>query len=119
MKLYVIDDDLVELELWLFTVAHNRPDWIIQTFTTVDELCAAIQANEPDVAVVDLVMPLTPGYVVCEKLRDNYPNIKTVVCSAKEGEQYRVLAESCGAIFISKTIKHFDRLKEIEDYARA
>jgi two-component system NarL family response regulator len=56
----------------------------------------------PDVALVDVEMPVMDGFVTARKLRGLAPSLKVVLISASADAGYARLAASVGAVFLAK-----------------
>ena len=110
MLIYVLDDDVLEPILWREAA---KPNHYVLGFSTALEFRQAVMERAPDVAVIDLIMPNETGDEVCKWTRICYPDVKVVVCTGVEGEQYQVLAEQCGAIYMSKSLSHRDRMEAL------
>ena len=113
MILYILDDDKVELAMWANTINSSGLDVEFQLFSECGSFKAAVFKKEPDVCVIDFVMPFHPGTEVCNWVKETYPNVKLYICSWLTGEEYDILAASCGAEFISKEVPFNDRLEVV------
>lgn len=90
----VIDDD--ELVRLLITAILERAGIAVTQASSGDEGCAAIIADPPDIALVDLNMPGMDGLEVLVELRGRY-NMGLVVVSGRSNEGDRVIALELGA----------------------
>jgi two-component system, NarL family, response regulator DegU len=70
---------------------------LLQTFERVSgvkdaengkELLTLIKFEQPDVAIVDLQMPIMDGAETCEKILQHYPEIKIIVLTMHDSEKY-------------------------------
>ena len=52
------------------------------------ELMKLIMQEEPDVALVDLHMPLMGGEEVCRWMESKYPRVKVVMLTMEDSEEY-------------------------------
>ena len=109
MMIYVLDDDVLEPILWREAAKPN----IVLGFQTALDYRQAVMERQPDIAIIDLIMPHETGDEVCKWTRVCYPDVKLVVCTGIEGEEYRLLAEHCGAIYMSKNLKHSERMEAL------
>src|SRR5690606_2694373 len=52
------------------------------------ELCALIKNEPPDVAIIDLQMPVMDGFEACGFILSRYPQVKLIVLSMHDDERY-------------------------------
>jgi DNA-binding NarL/FixJ family response regulator len=52
------------------------------------ELLTMIKFEQPDVAIVDLQMPVVDGTETCERLITGYPDVKIIVLTMHDSERY-------------------------------
>lgn len=90
----VIDDDQV-VRLMITTILERAGIAVTQA-SSGDEGCAAILADPPDIALVDLNMPGMDGLEVVVDLRGRY-DMGLVVVSGRSNEGDRVIALELGA----------------------
>jgi len=113
MRIYVIDDDRIELHAWART-AGFRSDVDLYTFDDFESFKVAFEHTIPDVAVVDLIMPHHSGVEVLLWVYNNHPNVRLYVSSGKQGDEFVILAESFNATYLEKiTMGHVARLEVI------
>lgn len=85
---------------------------------------ALAQKENPDLIILDLMLPKLDGYKVCRMLKfdDKYKNIPIIIYTARSQESDRRLAEECGAdSFIPKTLGQevlVDKIKKLLSSAR-
>ena len=113
MTIYILDDDRIELAMWADIVKRSGLNIKVQLFSDCGSFKAAVFKRSPDVCVVDYVMPFHPGTEVCNWIKELYPDIRLYICSGLVGEEYALLAQSCGATFISKDVPFNDRLEVV------
>lgn len=111
MLIYVLDDDVLETLFWR-EAAKPKGHYVLG-FQKALDFRQAVMERAPDVAVIDLIMPNETGDEVCKWMRACYPDVKVVVCTGAEGDKYKILAEQCGASYMSKTIPHRDRMEAL------
>ena len=87
-KVYIADDHT------LFRKAMVN---LLRTFDRVSEvkdaengkeLLALIKADNPDVAIVDLQMPIMDGTETCENILSRYPEIKIIILTMHDSEKF-------------------------------
>lgn len=113
MTIYFLDDDRIELAMWADIIRRSGLDIKFQLFTDCGAFKSVVFKNPPDICIIDYVMPFHPGTEVCNWIRELYPNIQVYICSGLTGDEYKILAESCGAKFISKNIPFNERLEVV------
>jgi two-component system response regulator DegU len=88
LKVYIADDHT------LFRKAMVN---LLQTFDEVTEvkdaengkeLLALMKMNIPDVAIVDLQMPVMDGAETCENILQKYPDVKIIILTMHDSERY-------------------------------
>jgi DNA-binding NarL/FixJ family response regulator len=87
-KVYIADDHT------LFRKAMVN---LLRTFDRVSEvkdaengkeLLALIKTDKPDVAIVDLQMPIMDGAETCESILSRYPDIKIIILTMHDSEKF-------------------------------
>lgn len=81
--LYLADDDPGLLEV--FSAFLENAGFAVRSFPTGDELAAAFAEREPDLVVLDVMMPGTDGLTVCKNLRA-VSDVPIVILTAKDSE---------------------------------
>jgi two-component system, NarL family, response regulator DegU len=88
LKIYIADDHT------LFRKAMVN---LIQSFESVDsvkdaengkELLTLMKYEVPDVAIVDLQMPVMDGADTCENIVEKYPDVKIIILTMHDSERY-------------------------------
>jgi PAS domain S-box-containing protein len=80
----LVDDD--ETDLKLYETALEESGFSVEAYTSADDALRAIARNEPDVIVLDLLMPGIDGFEFMRRLRatDGAKNTPVVVLTAKD-----------------------------------
>ena len=81
--IYLADDDPALLEV--FGTFLEQAGYDVRTFPTGDELAEEFIRREPDLVVLDVMMPGTDGLTVCKNLRA-VSNVPIVILTAKDTE---------------------------------
>ena len=104
----IIEEDA---DLKLVGKAHNG-----------EELCNLIQEKEPDVVVLDIIMPKMDGLEVCQQIRE-FSNVPIVMLTAKGEDMDKILGLDYGADdYITKPFNILEvkaRIKAIMRRARS
>lgn len=79
----VVDDELINVQV-LTNYLSLQNYGIVQAFDGFEAL-EAIEDVEPDLVLLDVMMPKMSGYEVCRKIRENYPahELPVVLLTAK------------------------------------
>ena len=81
--IYLADDDPGLLEV--FSAFLENAGFDVKSFPTGDELAAEFNMREPDLVVLDVMMPGTDGLTVCKNLRAT-SDVPIVILTAKDSE---------------------------------
>lgn len=96
-RLIVVDDHEVVRE-GLVAVLTQEPDLeIVGTASTGREAIELARRTRPDVAILDLRLPDTPGDALCRELRSQLPGLAVVVLSSYLTEESVRAAMDAGA----------------------
>ena len=81
--IYLADDDPGLLEV--FSAFLTNAGFDVRTFPTGDDLASEFAQREPDLVVLDVMMPGTDGLTVCKNLRA-VSDVPIVILTAKDSE---------------------------------
>lgn len=81
--LLVDDQDDIRL-LWRLVLQTASGSYEFSEACDGQQAVAAFVADEPDIVITDLAMPVTSGYDVIAAVRDRSPDTVVVVCSAMD-----------------------------------
>ena len=88
-KILVVDDDPIIVETIVQSLEEDEFDY--EVISASDGFEAGLQVNhfEPDLLILDIMMPDIKGYEVCKKIKDNPDthNTKIIVLSAYLDEE--------------------------------
>ena len=97
MKYLVVDDSkLARLSLIKSLKAHINDEEIYQALNGA-EAVEIVEKNKPDIAFLDLTMPIMDGYEALPLMMEAHPKLKVVVVSADIQEQAKARVISLGA----------------------
>ncbi|MGA2286775.1 MAG: response regulator [Dehalococcoidia bacterium] len=104
-KILVVEDDPAALRLVSFTLESAGYE-VIAAVNGFEGLRKA-QEEQPDLLVLDLMLPGIDGYEICHRLRSNPPGpagrLPILMLTAKSREADRAAAEQVGAdCYLSK-----------------
>ncbi|MDH4302403.1 MAG: response regulator [Nitrospira sp.] len=96
-KIVVVDDSQAELQLIesYLKAAHHA----VVTFSSTDKLEEKIVAEQPDLIVMDVVMPGRNGFQACRDLKNDvrFNRIPIVLCTSKGQESDKFWGQQQGA----------------------
>jgi len=96
-KILIVDDDLDILKL--LTVRFKAKDFSIITATDGQGALAKVKAEQPDLIILDVMIPPPNGYQVCRILKDDpqYKHIPVIMLTAKATESDQFWGLESGA----------------------
>jgi DNA-binding response OmpR family regulator len=114
-KILVADDEpniVVALEYLL-----RRSGYEVQVARNGDEALKMVEAEAPDLVLLDVMMPLRSGYEVCRLLRERpeWRHIKIVMLSAKGRDAEVTKGMALGAdLYVTKPFSTSDLIGKIK-----
>lgn len=114
-KILIVDDDPTIHKL----IARALPAAEYQTQSAYDATTAleGVSKNQPDLVILDLMMPRISGIEVCQQIKSDpkTKNILVLILSAKEGQDNRIKGLELGADdYISKPFHINSLVRKIE-----
>ncbi|MBU2515475.1 response regulator [bacterium] len=113
-RVLAVDDDQTNLK---FLKEILEDDYSLKVALTGEEALAAIHAFNPQIVLLDVMLPGMSGYDVCKQIRgdDRLSGIKIILISAKamineRQKGYRVGADD----YITKPFDHEELLKKVQ-----
>jgi len=113
MKYLVVDDSkLARLSLMKSLKSHIDDAEIFQAVNGA-EAVEIVTKEKPDIAFLDLTMPIMDGYEALPLMLENHPKLKVIVISADIQERAKTKVIELGAkLHVQKPINS-DKMKEI------
>jgi DNA-binding response OmpR family regulator len=113
-RILLVDDD-PEIVESMRTVLESRGYEILVARDGNQGLVLA-EGEEPDLVVLDMMMPKRSGFLVLEKLRRSRPNpMRVIMITANEGSRHKAYAEMLGVDDYIRKPFAMDRLLESVD----
>lgn len=95
MKILLVEDE--ESIRGFLRINFERENFqVIQCATGEEGIRKALIEN-PDVAILDVMLPGISGFEVCQKLRESFPNIGIIMLTAKGEDMDKIMGLQYGA----------------------
>jgi DNA-binding NarL/FixJ family response regulator len=99
----LVDDHPLFRDGFASMLRHHRPDWTLRTANTAAEALAALDEGQPDLAIIDILLPDVDGFDAARAIAQRAPLVSRVMISGREDGAARLRSRDCGASgFISK-----------------
>ena len=118
--LLIVDDEPVNLQI--LTSFLRIAGYRVQTAESGPQALALIAKQQPDLVLLDIMMPEMSGYEVCTKLRQNYSllALPIIMLSALGQIQDRLKGFECGANdYLTKPFNKEELIARIRAYLQA
>ena len=110
-KILLVDDDNEIIESMKLTLESQNYTVVI-THDDNQKLAMA-EKEDPDLMILDMMMPKRSGFLVLEKLRRSRPNpLRVIMITANEGSRHKAYAEMLGVDDYIRKPFAMDRLLE-------
>lgn len=116
----VADDHPAYRKAIVEAIAEHPELELVAEATNGDAALLAVVHHEPDVALLDLVMPGRDGIEVCDVLTRTRPGTAVVLLSAHSGPALAVRAEAAGAAdYLSKQTSRREICQRLAEIGRS
>ena len=88
LKIYIADDHTLFRKAMMNLLQTFEGVSLVKDAENGKELIALIKAERPDVAIIDLQMPIMDGAEACEKIIEHYPEVKLIVLTMHDSDKY-------------------------------
>lgn len=115
-KILIVDDeveiaDLVELYL-------KNENFEVYKFYTAQDALACIESTELDLAILDIMLPGTSGFDICQKIREKH-NYPVIMLTAKIEETDKITGLTLGADdYITKPFRPLEMVARVKAQLR-
>jgi two-component system response regulator NreC len=116
----VLADDHAVLRAGLRALLNSEPDLlVVGEAGDGDEALRQIELHQPDVLVLDLMMPKVKGLDIIENLRATYPHLRVLVLTMHSDTQYvrHVLKAGCAG-YVTKSSADTELITAIREIAK-
>lgn len=113
MKILIVDDSTVNNIM----LENLFADQGYETYSVVESESAmeALDTFQPDILLLDIMMPGMSGFDILKQMKENSINIPTIVLTAYKNNEYEKQAKELGAeAYFTKPINHKELLKAIK-----
>lgn len=94
-NILIIDDDEKIISMLRRGLAFEGYD--VKTAVNGADGLRAILSSDPDVVILDVMMPQVDGFEVCRRLREGGSNVPVLMLTAKDEIEHRVKGLDLGA----------------------
>ncbi|RCK75168.1 MAG: DNA-binding response regulator, LuxR family [Ignavibacteriae bacterium] len=118
IKVVVCDDHNIVREGIVALLNQSGDIEVVGEASNGVEVLELIHKKSPDVVLIDLSMPVLNGLETTAKLRSNYPQVKVIVLTQHENEEYIIQMLKAGVSgYVLKTSIADELIKGIKDVA--
>lgn len=93
-RILLVDDDQEIVES--MRIALESKGYKILVARDGNQGLAMAEKENPDLLILDMMMPKRSGFLVLEKLCRTRPTLKTIMITANEGSRHKAYAEMLG-----------------------
>jgi len=97
IKIVIIDDHIMFRQGLKAVLELEKDIKIVNEASSGNKAMDAVKKNNPDILLVDIKLPDISGIEVCEKILNQYPNLKVIIITAFHDEKDVVKAIRAGA----------------------
>jgi DNA-binding response OmpR family regulator len=110
-KILLVDDDREIVES--MRIALDASGFDIVVARDGNQGLAMVEREDPDLVILDMMMPKRSGFLVLEKLRRTHPvPVRVIMITANEGSRHKAYAEMLGVDDYIRKPFAMDRLLE-------
>lgn len=88
LKIYIADDHTLFRKAMMNLLKTFEGVAVVKDAENGKELISLIKTEQPDVAIIDLQMPVMDGAEACEKIIEHYPEVKLIVLTMHDSDKY-------------------------------
>lgn len=103
VRVLVVDDDPDILEV--MEIAFSSEGAVISTADTGDDAVTRYAADQPELVVLDMMLPRRSGFLVLERIQQDEHPPPVIMVTANEGRRHKIYAESLGvSAYLNKPV---------------
>ena len=115
MKILIVDDEPDVAALTGMGITFHRPDYVVVECTSGPDAIDRVEAERPDLLLLDLAMPGRDGFSILEELRGTGLELPIIVVTARDLEADKVRGLELGADdYITKPFSHKELMARID-----
>ena len=115
--IYIVEDDAAIRELEQYALQSSGYE--VQSFETSEPFWQAMRTAEPELIILDVMLPGMNGFSLCETIRRTDQKIGIIILSAKGQEQDKIRGLSIGADdYMTKPFSVSELLARVEALCR-
>jgi two-component system response regulator DegU len=88
LKVYIADDHTLFRKAMASMIATFKEVDVVKDAENGKELLTLVKYEAPDIALIDLQMPIMDGAETCEQMLEKYPDVKLIVLTMHDSEKY-------------------------------
>jgi len=96
-RILIADDDSMFVKLLTYELERRELDMVLQTAENGKHALELIEAQQPDVLLLDLRMPIEDGFSVLEKLQALHSKLPVIVLTHFQEPEYEERSKALGA----------------------
>ena len=115
-KILVVDDEVEIADL--IEVYLKNEDFDVLKFYKADDAIRCMEENEPDLAILDVMLPDISGFKICQMIREKYM-FPVIMLTAKDGETDKITGLTLGADdYITKPFRPLEMVARVKAQLR-
>jgi CheY-like chemotaxis protein len=95
-KILLVDDD--PAVRWMLLRVLEEEGYLVLAAGNSTEALEMASTKSPDLALLDLALPVEDGWKVFQQLASNYPLVQVVIITARPNQLFPALASGVGAL---------------------
>jgi two-component system KDP operon response regulator KdpE len=118
VKILIVDDEPDVAKVVRMSFEVQEPDWEALAAYDGEEALAIFETEQPDLVLLDIMMPEMSGFEVLKELR-RFSDVPVIVLTAKENEIDKVMGLNLGADdYITKPFGHLELVARVKAVLR-
>ncbi|HEU4759152.1 MAG TPA: response regulator transcription factor [Dehalococcoidia bacterium] len=118
MKVLVVDDEPDVIEVVNLCFSLRWPEADVVAAKNADEAFELIEAHAPDLILLDIVLPGTDGFQICQEVR-RFSDVPIIMLTARDSEVDKVRGLEMGADdYVTKPFSHLELLARVRAVLR-